>query len=116
MLKLATDENFNNSILRGLLRRRPDLDIIRVQDAGLSGADDPIVLDWAANEGRVLLTHDAATITKYAFERINAGKNMPGVFEVNRSISVGSAIEDLLLLAMCSFENEWEGQIRYLPL
>src|SRR5436853_7712045 len=74
MLKLATDENFNNSILRGLLRRRPDLDIIRVQDAGLSGADDPIVLDWAATEGRVLLTHDAATITKYAFERINAGK------------------------------------------
>lgn len=64
MLKLATDENFNNNILRGLLRRRPDLDIIRVQDAGLSGADDPTVLDWAANEGRVLLTHDAATITK----------------------------------------------------
>jgi hypothetical protein len=116
MLKLATDENFNNGILRSLLRRNPDLDILRVQDVGLSGADDPIVLAWAANEGRVLLTHDAATITKYAIERIQAGKNMPGVFEVSRSISLGSAIEDLLLLAMCSLENEWEGQIRYLPL
>ncbi|MEN3335506.1 MAG: hypothetical protein V7641_4871 [Blastocatellia bacterium] len=41
---------------------------------------------------------------------------MPGVFEVSRSLSVGSAIEDLVLLAMCSLENEWEGQIRYLPL
>lgn len=35
MLRLATDEDFNNRILRGLLRRRPGLDIVRVQDAGL---------------------------------------------------------------------------------
>jgi len=40
MLRLAADENPNNDILRGLLRRRPDLDIIRAQDVGLSGADD----------------------------------------------------------------------------
>jgi hypothetical protein len=26
MLRLAADENFNNDILRGLLRRKPDLD------------------------------------------------------------------------------------------
>ena len=40
MLRLAADENLSNDILRGLLRRRPDLDIARVQDVGLSGADD----------------------------------------------------------------------------
>lgn len=40
MLKLAADENFNNDIVRGLLRRNPTLDIVRVQDVGLSGADD----------------------------------------------------------------------------
>jgi hypothetical protein len=43
MLALAVDENFNNDILRGLLRRKPDLDVVRVQDAGLSGADDPTI-------------------------------------------------------------------------
>ena len=53
MLRLAADENFNNDIVRGLLRRRPDLDIVRVQDVGLSGADDPAILEWAAREGRV---------------------------------------------------------------
>lgn len=52
MLLLAADENFNNDIIRGLLRRKPDLDIVRVQDVGLSGADDPTVLEWAAQEGR----------------------------------------------------------------
>ncbi len=59
MLKLAADENFNNDIIRGLLRRKPDLDIVRIQDVGLSGADDPTVLEWAAQEGRILLTHDS---------------------------------------------------------
>ena len=37
MLLLAADENFNNDIVRGLLRRRPALDIVRIQDEGLSG-------------------------------------------------------------------------------
>jgi hypothetical protein len=55
MLRLVADENFNNNIVRGLLRREPDLDIVRVQDVGLSGVDDPTVLEWAAQEGRVLL-------------------------------------------------------------
>ena len=53
MLLLAADENFNNDIVRGLLRQRPELDIVRVQDVGLSGADDVAVLEWAAQEGRV---------------------------------------------------------------
>lgn len=41
---------------------------------------------------------------------------MPGVFEVSLLVTIGRAIEDILLLAECSFDNEWEGQIRYLPL
>ena len=61
MLLLAADENFNNDIVRGLLRRKPDLDIVRLQDVDLSGADDPTVLEWAAQENRVLLTHDVTT-------------------------------------------------------
>ena len=116
MIRLAADENLNNDIIRGLLRRQPDLDIVRVQDVGLSGADDPIVLEWAAQEERVLLTHDVSTITRYAFERVRAGKPMPGVFEISRSVPIGRAIEDVLLLAECSLDGEWEGQVRYLPL
>ena len=116
MIRFAADENFNNAILRGLLRRNPNLDIVRVQDVGLSGADDPTVFAWAADEGRVLLTHDVATITRYAYERIRAGEPMPGVFEVNQNVRLGLAIEDLLLIAEGSLEGEWEGQVNYLPL
>jgi Domain of unknown function (DUF5615) len=116
MLMLAADENFNNNIVRGVLRRRPDLDFICIQDVGLSGADDPMILEWAAQEGRVLLTHDVSTVTHYAYERVRAGKLMPGVFEVSRDVPIGIAIEDILLLAECSMDDEWEGQVRYLPL
>ena len=116
MIRLAADENLNNDIIRGVLRRQPDLDIVRVQDVGLSSADDPIVLEWAAREERVLLTHDVSTITKYAYERVRAGKPMPGVFEIGRTVPIGRAIEDVLLLAECSLDGEWEGQVRYLPL
>ena len=116
MLRLAADENFNNDIVRGLWRRKPELDIVRIQDVGLSGADDPTVLEWAAREGRVLLTHDVTTMTRYAYERVRADQPMPGVFEVSRAVPIGLAIEDILLLAECSLEGEWEGQVRYLPL
>src|SRR5258708_32036354 len=76
MLRLAADENLNNDIIRGLLRRKPDLDIVRVQDAGLSGEADPTILDWCANNNRVLLTHDVSTMTKHAYERVAASKPM----------------------------------------
>ena len=59
MLRFVADENFNQNIIRGLLRRNPDIDIVFIQDVGLSGTNDPTVLEWAAQEGRVLLTHDA---------------------------------------------------------
>lgn len=92
------------------------MDIIRVQDAGLSGADDPTILAWAAGEGRVLLTHDVGTMTRYAYDRVAAGGPMPGVFEVSPTVPVGVAIDEILILAACSLPNEWEGQVRYLPL
>ncbi len=116
MLLLVADENFNNDILRGLLRRDPSLDIVRIQDVGLTHAPDPEVLEWAARENRVLLTHDRNTITKFAYQRVVEGKQMPGVMEVDRSVPMKVAIEDILLLAVLSESRELEGQIIYLPL
>ena len=116
MLLLVADENFNNDILRGLLRRDPSLDIVRIQDVGLTHAPDPVVLEWAARENRVLLTHDRNTITDFAYQRVVEGKPMPGVIEVDRSVPMSVAIDDILLLAIASDGGDWEGQIVYLPL
>ena len=41
---------------RGARRRDPDVGVGRVQDAGLSGANVEVVLEWAALKGRGLFT------------------------------------------------------------
>ena len=115
-LKYLTDEDFDNRIVRGLLLRNPELDIVRVQDVGLRRASDPQNLAFAGVQGRILLTHDVSTIPGYVKERLEAGEHVPGIFEVPQKAPIGTIIEDLLLLSGSSRENEWEGQIIYLPL
>jgi uncharacterized protein DUF5615 len=116
VLAFLTDENFKGDIVRGLRQQRPDLDVVRVQDVGLSGADDEVILERAAQQGRLLLTHDVKTVTRYAYERTAVALPMPGVVEVPRWLSAGRAIEEILMLAECSRKGEWEGQVIYLPL
>jgi len=117
VIRFLADENFNGRILRGLLRRLPDLDVVRAQDVeALSGAVDPILLAWCAEQGRVLLTHDISTMGHHAYGRVIDGQPMPGVFEVGADLPVGVAIEDLVLIAQASDPGEWEGQVRFLPL
>jgi hypothetical protein len=116
-LRLLLDEDFNNDILRGLLRRKPDIDVMRVQDVEeIAGAADPVVLAWAAQEGRVVFTHDVSTMTAYAIKRIETGQPMPGIFAVSQDVPIGPVIEDMLILSECSEMGEWEGLILYLPL
>ena len=106
MLRLAADENFNGDIVRGLLRRNPKLDIVRVQDVGLSGADDPSVLQWAADQRRIIVTHDISTLAKHAFDRIATDQPMPEIFEVKSIAPIEQTIDDLILLTKCNFDNE----------
>ncbi|HSM82421.1 MAG TPA: DUF5615 family PIN-like protein [Nodosilinea sp.] len=115
LIKLLADENLDNTIIRGLLRRKPDVDIVRVQDVGLSGVDDPVVLDWAARENRILLTHDVATITRYAYDRLAKNLSMPGVIEIHSDAPIGRVIEDMVVILECGVAADLEGQIYYLP-
>lgn len=56
MIRITADENFNGDALRGLLRRCPTLDALRVQDTEMVGVDDSTLLEWCVRERRVLLT------------------------------------------------------------
>jgi len=67
MMLLAADVNFRDRILRGLRLRCPNLDLVRVQDVMPANTLDPEILRWCADEGRVLLAHDASTMTDYAY-------------------------------------------------
>lgn len=67
--------------------------MLRVSDVGLAAAIDPIVLEWAALEGRVVLSHDINTIPAFAIARVNSGLPMPGVFIVASEMPIGMAID-----------------------
>jgi hypothetical protein len=113
---LLADESFNNKIVQGLLKQQPNLDLVHVQDVGLTGRPDPEVLEWAAQENRVVLTHDKNTMTKYAYARLRAGQPLPGLLVVPWSMPIGVVIENILIMLGASLADEWEGQVRYVSL
>ena len=117
MLSLASDADFNGILFRALLRRQPDLDLIRVQDVGLRTAADPDILAWAAAENRILLTHDRDTMPGFAYDRVQTGLPLPGVFVIrNRPEQIGQMVEDILLVVLCSSQEEWKDRVVFLPL
>lgn len=115
MIRLLSDENFNNIIVRGVLRRLPDLDFIRVQDVGLRTQDDPDILEFAASEGRIVVTHDVRTMEVFASVRINKGLPMTGIFLIPGRVPIADVADSLILVAECSRNDEWNNQIQFLP-
>ncbi|HEX4338012.1 MAG TPA: DUF5615 family PIN-like protein [Polyangiaceae bacterium] len=116
MIGIAADENLDNDIVRALRRRLPDVDVMRAQDVGLSGRDDPTILDWAASSDGVLLTHDVATMIRHALDRVRAGLPMSGLIVIPQRVAIVTAVDDLLLLVTRSSPDELAGQILYVPL
>jgi predicted nuclease of predicted toxin-antitoxin system len=115
--RLLADENLNGALLRGLRRRHSDLDVVRVQDVGLSGVDDPGVLEWAARQGRIVLTHDVRTMIRYAGERVDAGLMMPGLIVIQiQDASFSQILENLSLILEVSAPEEWVNRWEFIPL
>jgi hypothetical protein len=116
LIKLLTDENFDGDILRGLVRRMPDLDVVRVQDVGLAQTPDPVILGWAASEQRILLTHDRNTVSGFAHDRVRTGQFMAGVFLVSDQMPKGQAVDQLLLAIHCLSPEDCKDQVHHFPL
>ena len=116
LFRFLTDENFESAIFRGLVRRNPQLDILCVQDYGLSTTDDPIILEWAAQNNRIVLTHDLRTMPNFAYDRIAQNLPMPGVIVMRPDIRIGTAIDDLLMILECSMPDEFQNIVLRLPL
>src|SRR5688500_17135955 len=116
MIRLLTDENIDQRILRGLHRRLPLLDVVLARNVGLAGLPDLVLLKWAANKHRVILTHDVKTMVPDAKRLVAQGEPMAGVVAIPRSVAIGHAINDLELLLECYSESEMRNRIEYLPI
>ena len=110
MLRFLADQNFDGDIIRGLLRSLPDLDVLSAHQAGLSEASDPELLEWAASQERVILTHDRRTMPDHASDRIRARLRMCGLVIVPLRFALAQAIEEIGLIGACSLEGEWRAR------
>ena len=113
MLPLAVDENVQGVIVRGLRRRQPNIDLVRVQDVGFGHTPDPRILEWAAAEGRIVITEDVSTMVGFAWERVKAGISVPGVIVRSGKVTVNQVIDDLLLVATCGVAQDFKDQVKY---
>lgn len=94
MLRFLADEDFNGRIVRGLLLRKPGLDLVRVQNVGLHGASDDVVLQFTEDFDRIVISHDNCTMPRHFRERLATGLHVPGLFIVDDLAPIGACIED----------------------
>jgi hypothetical protein len=116
MLRLLIDEDVHGDIVEGLHRRQPTLDLVRVWDVGLRHTPDPVILDWAAQQGRVVISVDKKTLAVDAWNRVARGLPMSGVAILRLILSMGQAINELELIAMAGNADNLRDQVIYLPL
>lgn len=114
-IRFLADANFNQKIVAGLLLREPRIDFELPQDAIAEGMEDPKVLELGATLRRIIVTHDVRTMPGH-FLAFVAGQLCPGLILVPKTMAIGDAIEDLLLIWHASEADEWINQMRRLPL
>lgn len=108
------DNDLRKAIVRGTLRREPQMNFRSAQAARLDGIPDPEVLAFAADEDRILVSHDFGTLPKH-FRQFTRSRRSPGVLLVRQDLPVGEAIETLLLVWEASEADEWVNRLCLLP-
>lgn len=114
-VRFQADADLNQILLKATLRREPSVDFQTAHAAGLVALNDEQVLAIAAEQGRVLVTHDRKTMPKHFAEFI-ATQESAGVIIVPQKLSVNAAVEDLILIWGASESEEWINRIKSIPL
>jgi predicted nuclease of predicted toxin-antitoxin system len=115
VFRLLVDHDFNERIFRGV-KSRTEIDAIFARDVGLDDEPDSALLAWAADQDRIVLSHDLQTMPAFAIARVRSRQSMPGLILVPQEVRIGKAIEEITTVALCSDPSEWRDMIVYIPL
>jgi hypothetical protein len=114
-VRFQADADFNQTILLAVIRREPGLDFQTASAGGIIGLEDREVLAKAALDGRLLVTHDRRTMPRY-FAEFAATQICSGLLVVPQSMSIGTVVDDLLLIHAATEAEEWINRLAFLPL
>jgi len=115
LIRFQADADIRAQIVAAVREREPTIDFASAIDSNLQGLSDPEVLDIAANQGRILVTHDRRTMPDFFRRRLEAGESSPGLFLVSQFAPLGPVVEALVLVWAASDPAEWRNQVRHLP-
>ena len=118
MRRFLIDENISPEYRTQLLRYEPSLTVLAVGDEGAppKSTPDPDILEWCEKHQFSLITNNRESMPQHLSDHLSAGHHVPGIFTINRRVPMGLIIEELLLIAGASDEDEYIDEIKYLPL
>lgn len=114
--RFLADQDFNEHIIRGVLRREPAIDFVRLRDVGLERRSDAEILAYAAAENRIIVSHDVNTMSAAAYDRLAAGQPISGLLLIHQLAPLAPGIDNLVLIWTASEADEWLNQVCFLPL
>lgn len=117
-LKYLIDENVDPIYPNQIRIKQPEL-IIRVIGEPFipaKGTKDPKILEWCEEYDFILVTNNRKSMPVHLKDHLQANRHIPGIFILSANLSVGQNIDELILIAECSFSNEYQDRIIHLPL
>ena len=117
MRRFLIDENISPKYRTQLLNHEPSLTVSAVGDEGAppKSTPDPKILAWCEQNQFSLITNNRESMPQHLSDHLAAGHHVPGIFTINRKVSMKLIIEQLLLIAGASDADEYIDQITYIP-
>lgn len=116
-LRYLIDENVNPLYPKQIRTKEPSIviKVIGEEETPPRGTLDPEILDYCEENNFVLVTNNRTSMPVHLLDHIDKRHHIPGIFILNPNLSVGDNLEELILAALASEDNEYQDRIIYLP-
>ena len=79
------------------------------------GTPDPVILQWAEAENRILVSQDKSTLPLHLAEHLAAGRSSPGIMVLRARARFLAIFDFLVIAAYASEPEEWANAITFVP-
>ncbi len=107
-IRFQADNDLRKAITRAIIRQNSQIDFRSAPTSELE------ILALAAQEGRILISHDFQTMPA-RFKKFTETQRSPGVLLIAQDLPVGQAVERLLLMWEVSKPQDWENRLCLIP-
>ncbi|WP_193194434.1 DUF5615 family PIN-like protein [Nostoc sp. MG11] len=117
-LQYLIDENVNPVYPNQIRLREPEIAIkvVGESETPLKSTLDPEILCWCEDNNFILVTNNRTSMPVHLADYIAVNRHVPGIFILNPNLSIGENIEELIIVALASEDDEYQDRIVYLPL